>query len=117
MGQSIVFWVLITPKITIPVGFAFHMPDPGLTVKDYFEAFPGTEQTMQVRGGEQIKVIAGSARLHVHAHGKKRFVIALKYEGEDQYRYIIASDLSWRIIDIMDLKMVGRGFLSGLEGQ
>ena len=199
MGQSIVFLVLITPKITIPVGFAFHMPDPGLkawsknnkklkekgvpkkerpakpdrdknyptmpqiavsllekfrnahpqihiqcvfadalygtksfvdqtsslfkgaqvisqirenqlvrfrnrnrTVKDYFEAFPGTEQTMQVRGGEQIKVTAGSARLHVHAHGKKRFVIALKYEGEDQYRYIIASDLSWRTIDIME---------------
>jgi len=199
MGQSIVFLVLITPKITIPVGFAFHMPDPGLkawsknnkklkekgvpkkerpakpdrdknyptmpqiavsllekfrkahpqihiqcvfadalygtkdfvdqtsalfkgaqvisqiranqlvrfrnrnrTVKDYFEAFPGTEQTMQVRGGEQIKVTAGSARLHVHAHGKKRFVIALKYEGEDEYRYIIASDLSWRTIDIME---------------
>jgi hypothetical protein len=199
MGQSIVFLVLITPKITIPVGFAFHMPDPGLkawsknnkklkekcvpkkerpakpdrdknyptmpqiavsllekfrkahpqihiqcifadalygtkdfvdhtsalfngaqvisqirenqlvrfrnrnrTVKDYFAAFSGTEQTMQVRGGEQIKVTVGSARLHVHAHGKKRFVIALKYEGEDQYRYIIASDLSWRTIDIME---------------
>jgi len=72
------------------------------TVKDYFAAFPGTEQIMQVRGGEQIKVTAGSARLHVHAHGKKRFVIALKYEGEDQYRYIIASDLSWRTIDIME---------------
>lgn len=199
MGQSIVFLVLITPKITIPVGFAFHMPDPELkawsknnkklkekgvpkkerpakpdrnknyptmpqiavsllekfrkahpqihiqcvfadalygtkafvdqtsalfkgaqvisqirenqlvrfrnrnrTVKDYFAAFPGTEQIMQVRGGQQIKVTAGSARLHVHAHGKKRFVIALKYEGEDQYRYIIASDLSWRTIDIME---------------
>lgn len=34
-----------------------------------------------------------SARLHVHAHGKKRFVIALKYEGENKYRYIIACDL------------------------
>ena len=57
---------------------------------------------MQVRGGEQIKVTVGSARLHVHAHGKKRFVIALKYEGEDEYRYIIASDLSWRTIDIVE---------------
>ena len=44
----------------------------------------------------------GSARLHVHAHGKKRFVIALKYDGEDEYRYIIASDLSWRTIDIVE---------------
>jgi hypothetical protein len=30
MGQSIVFLVLITPKITIPVGFSFFMPDPAL---------------------------------------------------------------------------------------
>ena len=31
MGQSIVFLVLITPKITIPVDFSFHMPDPVLS--------------------------------------------------------------------------------------
>jgi hypothetical protein len=168
MGQSIVFLVLITPKITIPVGFSFHMPDPSLSawykndkklrkqgapkklrptkpgrdnnyptmpqiavklleqfkrahrqirircvfadalygteafldqasrlfggiqvisqiranqlirfrnknipVENYFASFPGTQQTIGVRGGEQIKVIVGSARLHVHAHRKK----------------------------------------------
>jgi hypothetical protein len=199
MGQSLVFLVLITPKITIPVGFSFHMPDPALgawlkndkklkkkgiskrlrppkpqrdpqyptmpqialslleqfkrdhadirircifadtlygteefvdqaslifrnvqvisqirsnqlvrfrkkkrSVEDYFKKFPGTQQTIRVRGGEAIRVIIGSARLHVHAHGKKRFVIALKYEGEDDYRYIIASDLSWRTSDIVE---------------
>ncbi|MDP2643415.1 MAG: transposase [Desulfobacterales bacterium] len=199
MGQSIVFLVLITPKITIPVGFSFHMPDPALSawhkndkklrkqgvpkklrpvrpgrdnnyptmpqialklleqfkrahrqirvrcvftdalygteefldqasrlfggiqvisqiranqlirfknknmpVENYFASFLGTQQTIEVRGGEQIKVIVGSARLHVHAHGKNRFVIALKYEGEDEYRYIIASDLSWRTLDIVE---------------
>lgn len=199
MGQSIVFLVLITKKITIPVGFSFHMPDPVLSawhmnddnlkkkgvpakqrppkpdrdpnyptmpqialslleqfkrmcpeirircifadalygteqfldqaaglfkgvqvisqirsnqivqfrgkswsVKNYFAAFPGTLQSIPVRGGDQIKVNAGSARLHLQAHGKKRFVIALKYEGEDEYRYIIASDLSWRTLDIVE---------------
>ncbi len=199
MGQSMVFLVLITPKITIPVGFSFHMPDPALSawhkndkklkkkgvlkklrpakpnrddnyptmpqialklleqfkmahqqirircvfadalygtekfldqasrffggiqvisqirgnqlirfknkniaVEKYFSSFPGTQQPIRVRGGEQIKVIVGSARLHVHAHNKKRFVIALKYEGEDEYRYIIASDLSWRTLDIVE---------------
>jgi hypothetical protein len=199
MGQSIVFLVLITPKVTIPVGFSFHIPDPVLSawnkndkklrkqgvpkklrpakperdinyptipqialkllgqfkrahqqisircvfadalygteefldqasrifggiqvisqiranqlirfknkniaVEKYFTSFPGIQQTIGVRGGEQIKVIVGSARLHVHAHGKKRFVIALKYEGEDEYRYIIASDLSWRTLDIVE---------------
>ena len=199
MGQSIVFLVLITPKITIPVDFSFHMPDPVLSawykndkelkkqgvpkklrpakpdrdpnyptmpqialklleqfkrahrqirircvfadalygtaefldqasklfggiqvisqirsnqlirfrnknmpVEKYFARFPGTQQTVRVRGGEEIKAVVGSARLHVHAHRKKRFVIAFKYEGEDEYRYIIASDLSWRTLDIVE---------------
>ncbi|HHI9467088.1 TPA: hypothetical protein ACP9DH_002896 [Legionella anisa] len=28
MGQTLVFLVLVTPKVTIPVGFAFYQPDP-----------------------------------------------------------------------------------------
>lgn len=199
MGQSLVFLVLVTPKITVPVGFAFHMPDPALSawdkndkslkkqgvpkalrpakpprdhnyptmpqlalsllaqfksahpqirvrcvvadalygtgkfldqasrlfggvqvisqircnqliryknrklaVEDYFAKFPGTEQNIRIRAGKEIKVNIGSARLHVRAHGKKRFVIALRYEGETEYRYLIASDLSWRTIDIVE---------------
>jgi hypothetical protein len=39
-------------------------------------------------------------RLEVKAHGKKRFVIALKYEGESEYHYLVANDLSWRAMDI-----------------
>lgn len=31
MGQSIVFLFLVTPIVSIPLGFAFYMPDPGLT--------------------------------------------------------------------------------------
>ena len=30
-GQTVVFWVLITPTVIIPVGFMFYMPDPKLT--------------------------------------------------------------------------------------
>lgn len=197
-GQSIVFLVLITEKITIPVGFSFYMPDPILSawrkndknlrkkgikkkdrpaepirskdyptipqialnlleqfkkthgnigircifadalygtkefvdrasaifggiqvisqircdqvvrfrnkkisVEQYFKSYPGTTQKIQIRGNAPVEATFGSARLHVNAHGKKRFVIALKYDGEDQYRYIIASDLSWRTIDII----------------
>jgi hypothetical protein len=79
-----------------------HFRGKSWSVEDYFAAFPGIEQNIQVRGGDRIKVNAGSARLHLQAHGKKRFVIALKYEGEDEYRYIIASDLSWRTLDIIE---------------
>jgi hypothetical protein len=27
--------------------------------------------------------------------------VALKYEGEEEYRYLIASDLSWRTEDVV----------------
>ncbi len=31
MGQCIVFLILVSPLITVPVGFAFYMPDPAMT--------------------------------------------------------------------------------------
>ena len=37
----------------------------------------------------------------MRAHGQKRLVIALKYEGEDQYRYLVASDMGWRSEDVI----------------
>jgi hypothetical protein len=197
-GQCIVFLVLVTPKITFPVGFAFYRPDPAvsawykadkklkkqgtppqqrppkpvrnetyptkgelalrlvrqfkgeqptlkiksihadalygteafldeaseifdqtqvisqirsnqnvrfrnrkLSVEEYFTRYPGTPQQITLRGGKQLTALIGSARLYVCAHHKKRFVIALKYEQEESYRYLIARDLTWRTIDIV----------------
>ena len=197
-GQSLVFLVLVTPKITLPVGFTFYQPAPELSawykqekalkkhgvpkkqrppkpppnphypskqelalrllkqfkahhpsvsvhcitadalygtapfvdgasaifggvqviaqirsnqnirvhkreqhVADYFATHPGTPQTLRIRGGEEVVAIVGSARLYVCSHKTKRFIVALKYEGEDTYRYLIASDLTWRTIDIV----------------
>jgi len=45
--------------------------------------------------------LVSCARLKVDAHNVKRFVIALKYEGEKNYRYLVATDLSWRTKDII----------------
>lgn len=198
MGQSIIMLVLVTPTITIPVGFSFYMPAPEYTqwakldkqliqqgvaksqrpqkpaknpnyptkteialklldefklhfpqiqvqciladalygchsfFKEATKKFKGiqvisqlknnqkviykgkkrsleeslfifrpTLQSIQIRGGEEQRVMMGSARLTVDAHGTKRFVIALKYEGETDYRYLVASDLSWRTEDIV----------------
>jgi hypothetical protein len=197
-GQSLVFLVLVTPKISIPVGFAFYQPAPELSawykkekalkkqgvakkqrppkpspnalyptkqdlalrllaqckaqhpdmrvhcitadalygtapfvdgaaalfggvqvisqirsnqtvrlqkreqsVADYFATHPGTPHTLRIRGGAEVVAIVGSARLYVCSHKTKRFVVALKYEGEDTYRYLIASDLTWRTLDIV----------------
>ena len=70
-------------------------------VHDSFATHPGTPHTIRIRGGQEMVAIVGSARLYVCAHKTTRFVVALKYEGEDTYRYLIASDLTWRTLDIV----------------
>jgi DDE superfamily endonuclease len=71
------------------------------TLDTYFSAQPETSHRIRVRGGQEIEVKMSSARLHVVTHGKKRFVVALKYPGEVSYRYLVATDLSWRTLDII----------------
>ena len=197
-GQSLVFLVLVTPKISIPVGFTFYQPAPELSawyrqekalkkqgvpkqqrppkppthplyptkqqlalrllerfkgqhpgirvhciaadalygttpfvdgasalfggvqvisqarsnqnvrlhqrdqpLADYFATPPGTPQTIRIRGGEERVVMVRSARLYVCAHKTKRFIVAIKYDEEETYRYLMASDLTWRTLDIV----------------
>ena len=58
-------------------------------------------QTFLVRGQPEIQGEVSSARLQVDAHGKKRFVMAIKYPDEENYRYLVAAELSWRTQDII----------------
>ena len=67
--------------------------DKKRNLKDYFNtANKGVEVALGVRGGKEIKATVSSARLKVLAQGKKRLVVALKYEGESDYRYLVATD-------------------------
>ncbi len=70
-------------------------------VADYFATHPGTPQKIRIRGGAEMVALVNSARMYVCAHHTKRFIIALKYEGEDSYRYLLASNLTWRTLDIV----------------
>ena len=70
-------------------------------VADYFATHPGTPCSIRIRGGEEVVAMVGSARLYVCAHKTKRFIVAIKYAEEETYRYLIASDLSWRTLDIV----------------
>lgn len=70
-------------------------------VEKYFQTFPGTPMTVRIRGHQEQPCLVGSARLMVLAHQTKRFVIALTYEGEDEPRYLVATDMSWRTEDIV----------------
>ena len=73
------------------------------SLKNYFSRQLGVQTSLTIRGDQKKNVTMLAARLHVKAHGKRRFVVALKYEGEDNYRYLVASDLSWRYGDIARL--------------
>lgn len=68
---------------------------------EYFRAYPGVLQTVCIRGGETRAVWVGSARLYVEAQGGKRFVVAIRYPEQNAYRYLVASELSWRTLDIV----------------
>ena len=70
-------------------------------VANYFATYPGTPYSIRIRGGEEVVALVGSARLYVCAHKTKRFIVAIKYAEEETYRYLIASDLSWRTLDIV----------------
>ena len=71
-----------------------------LSVKEYFSKYSCTAQKIKIRGGEVVNCMMGSARLYVPSHGKKRFIIAIKYENDGEYRYLFGTDLSWRALDI-----------------
>jgi DDE superfamily endonuclease len=198
IGQNVVLLLLVTPKITLPVGFTFYQPDPvkkawakennrlqsiGILKKDrpkepprnpdyptkqdlavsllkrfradfadikvqcvladalysdkkfmdqasycfggvqvisqlknnqiirikgheksltaYFKSNSGVQKRLAIRGGESKSVYMGGARLWVKAHETKRYVIALRYEGEQEDRYIVATDMTWRMTDIV----------------
>lgn len=73
-----------------------------LSIEGYFKLYPAIVTKVKLRAGKTLNALVSSARLYVEAHKKKRFIIALKYEAEENYRYLVASDMSWRTIDIIE---------------
>ena len=71
-----------------------------IAVNDFFKNFQGKTEETLLRGSEK-KITYRSGRFKVKSHDKKYYIIALKYDDEEEYRYLIASDSSWRDIDII----------------
>jgi hypothetical protein len=71
--------------------------------EEYSNSYSGWEQNIEIRGREQKTILAGGGRLYVPSHGTKRFVIAMKYAGETEYRYLLATNLSWNMNRIMEI--------------
>jgi hypothetical protein len=78
-----------------------YIKNKAINLEELIRRYPGIKQTINFRE-EDKDVIMYGVRVGVKSYdGEKLFVIALKYEGEDDYRYITGSDLSWRAIDIV----------------
>lgn len=71
-----------------------------MSVETYFLRNAGVSRPLKIRGDREQTVCMHGARIYLKAHGCKRFIIALKYEGESHYRYLLGSDLTWRLTDI-----------------
>jgi hypothetical protein len=67
----------------------------------HFASYGGWEQKLTIRGRESKTVWANGGRLYVPSHSSKRFVIAMKYDGEKEYRYLMATNLSWNMKEVM----------------
>jgi hypothetical protein len=71
-------------------------------VADYFDKRAGIFSKIQIRGGKQETIYYSSVIAKVNSHGKKRLIIALKYEDEANYRYIVAQNMTWRVQDVLE---------------
>jgi hypothetical protein len=77
-----------------------YMKGRELRVDALFQRYQGVPELINCRGVDKNVIMYGM-RIKVISYGHKLFVIALKYEGEDDYRFITTTDLSWRAIDIV----------------
>ena len=72
-----------------------------IRVDQYFERRKPKEEIFCLRGHLDKKIYFQSARLFVKAHSKVSHIVAYRYEGEEKYRFICASELTWRAEDIV----------------
>lgn len=72
-----------------------------IEVKEYFKKEKSVKRKVTIRGGSQKIIIFCPRNLYIDAHDKKRAVIAVKYSDEKEYRYIIATDMSWQSLNIV----------------
>ena len=70
-------------------------------IATYFNSIPTQKIPLQIRGGKNQNIDIKNARLYVPAHGRNYNVVALRYQDEKDYRYIITSNLNWRAKDVV----------------
>ena len=81
----------------------------------YFSQRVGIETKVVIRGGKSVPIYYSSVIAKVKAHDEKRLIIAYKYQGETEYRYVFATDMSWmphHVIATYSLRWLVEVFIS-----
>ena len=85
-------------------------------LKNYFSTRAGIATKIVVRCGKSVKIYYSSVVAKVKAHDEhKRLIIAYKYEGETEFRYVFATDMSWtphHVIETYSLRWLIEVFIS-----
>jgi hypothetical protein len=84
-------------------------------LKQYFATRVAISSKIVVRCGKQAKIYYSSVIAKVKAHEHKRLIIAYKYEGETEFRYVIATNMSWmplHVIETYSLRWLIEVFIS-----
>ena len=82
---------------------------------DYFRTRTRIATKIVVRGGKQVKIYYSSVIAKVGAHGHKRLIVAYKYDGEAEFRYVFATEMSWmphHVIETYSLRWLIEVFFS-----
>jgi hypothetical protein len=74
---------------------------PEVSVEEYFKTARTRTLELSLRGADPQTVTMASARMTIRSLGRKMLIVALRYEGEEQFRYLAATDLTWRSLDVI----------------
>lgn len=69
----------------------------------YFRTRALIKKGVVIRGGKKTIIYYSSLIATVKAHGEKRLIIAYKYEGEKELRYLFATDMTWTVQTIIEV--------------
>lgn len=74
-----------------------------VSLVDYFKRRTLIKKQVVIRGGKKVNIYYSSVIAKVKAHGKKRLIIAYKYEGEKELRYLFATEMTWTVQTIIQV--------------
>lgn len=67
----------------------------------YFNSKTTITKVFNLRSGNKKTIFYKSERLFIKSQRRYYHVVAMRYEGEEKYRYLCATDLTWRAEDII----------------